>query len=128
LARVDNGDQSPYLPRAVYAGTGMAAVSTHPVAYDGVDAMFWEEYGVYILIGVVFALLMIGLLIAEMLIVRANRRLIRDSTRELAQLLANAGKAEEGRQLARAVDDVLEDQRQRVLGRLKRRRELHRER
>lgn len=86
--------------------------------------MFWEEYGVYILAGVVLALIMMGLLVAELLVVRANRRLIRESTRELAQLLADSGKREESRQFAKGIDEALENQRQLVLGRLRRRREL----
>ncbi|MBN1423383.1 hypothetical protein JXA88_02400 [Candidatus Fermentibacteria bacterium] len=90
--------------------------------------MLWEEYGIYIVVGMVFALLMIGMLIAEVFIVRANRRLIRESTREMATLLAQAGKPEDGRRLAKAIDDVLEEERTQVMSRLKRHRQLRHER
>lgn len=90
--------------------------------------MFFEEYGIYVIVGLVFAALMIGMLIAEVFIVRANRKLIRESTREMAALLAQAGKPEEGRRLAQAIDEVLREERKQVMGRLKRHRALRRER
>ncbi len=86
--------------------------------------MQWEEYGIYLVAGLVFGLLLIGLLVAELLVVRAHRRFVRDSTAELAQLLAKAGKPAEGKELQRAVDDMLESQRQQLLSRVKRRRRL----
>lgn len=83
--------------------------------------MFLEEYGPFILFGLGLGVLMVVLLLAELFVVRANRRLIRDSTRELAQLLARAGKPEEGAQFAKGIQEALELQRERVLRHVKRR-------
>jgi len=72
--------------------------------------MFWEDYGPYVLVGFGIGIFMIVLLIVEALIVRANRRFLRKSAKEMAELLAMAGRKDEAKDVVNEMDKVLDKQ------------------
>jgi hypothetical protein len=70
--------------------------------------MFWEDYGPYILIGFGIGIILVVLLIVEALIVRANRRFLRKSAVEMAELLRMAGREDEANGVVEQMNQVLE--------------------
>lgn len=90
--------------------------------------MFWEDYGPYILVGFGIGIILVILLIVEALIVRANRRFLRESTAEMAELLRMAGREEEANGVVEQMDEVLDRSLQDAVKRWKKRKSLRQRR
>ena len=86
--------------------------------------MFWEEYAPYILIGFGIGIFLVILLIIEAIIVRANRRFLKNSAKEMAELLKMAGRMEESKSIERDMDRVLDKQLEDAVSRWKRRKRI----
>lgn len=70
--------------------------------------MFWEDYGPYILVGFAIGVILVILLLVEALIVRANRRFLRKSATEMAELLRMAGREDEAEGVVEQMNEVLD--------------------
>lgn len=86
--------------------------------------MFWEDYGPYILVGFGIGIILVILLIVEALIVRANRRFLRESAAEMAELLRMAGREDEAEGVVEHMDEVLDRSIQDAAKRWKKRKSL----
>ena len=86
--------------------------------------MFWEEYAPYILVGFGIGIFLVVLLIIEAVIVRANRRFLKNSAKEMAELLKMAGRIEEGQNIEKEMDRVLDKQMDDAVQRWKRRKRI----
>jgi hypothetical protein len=86
--------------------------------------MFWEEYAPYVLVGFGIGIFLVLLLIIEAVIVRANRRFLKDSAKEMAELLKMAGRVEEGKSVEKEMDRVLDKQLEDAVQRWKRRKRI----
>ena len=86
--------------------------------------MFWEEYAPYVLIGFGIGIFLVVLLIIEAIIVRANRRFLKNSAKEMAELLKMAGRVEEGGTIEKEMDRVLDKQLEDAVSRWKRRKRI----
>jgi heme exporter protein D len=87
--------------------------------------MFWEDYGPYILVGFGIGVILVILLIIEALIVRANRRFLRKSAAEMAELLRMAGRDTEAEGVVEQMDSVLNKSIHDAAERWKKRKSLH---
>jgi len=86
--------------------------------------MFWDDFGPYILLGFGIGILMIVLLIVEALIVRANRRFLRNSAKEMAELLTMAGREKEAKDVVNEMDRALDKQLKNAATKWKKRKSL----
>jgi hypothetical protein len=86
--------------------------------------MFWEDYGPYILVGFGIGIILVILLIIEALIVRANRRFLRSSAAEMAELLRMAGRDKEANGVVDQMNEVLDRSLDQAAKRWKKRKSL----
>jgi heme exporter protein D len=86
--------------------------------------MFWEDYGPYVLVGFGIGIILVILLVVEALIVRANRRFLRESAAEMAELLRMAGRENEAEGVVQQMNEVLDRSIQDAAQRWKKRKSL----